>query len=471
MRSEGKYIPPSQVLIPRYNLNSEIFKTLIALRLSCAQFAYLARVLGRLFNGILFKASPEQVELLETTDISRLGPFIKKITFMPTRYNWTTTLDMFREIVTSHALNRHISRDVSLSRELERFNRAKMKEYIRNHFEGKPPFSEEEIQRGYDTYISRANEVKALFDSGRLESVWTVALRRHPRADRFTIDSWKPTSDEEQLTENPGCEALARHHRGALEDSASWQAAEATGDALFTTAMGSLSAVERHMRCLTVDGLLCPDFAWVNQPKWANTNISSLEELIFSPSYDTGNWEFDQYDEAADRGAAALSSILKKCEATVEVLDIECGGDLNWPLDHDVFTLPKVRSLRFAYTHLRPRPFATCLERANNLKHLKLEFNHIGSSYVPDWRIIWDAIRNHRNRMHLEFVNVETGNGHEYDVNHHTSKGVDLKPTGESWADYPDSLTNYLSGIGTWNKSLRQWFDGERSDDENADDD
>jgi hypothetical protein len=234
------------------------------------------------------------------------------------------------------------------------------------------------------------------------------------------------------------------------------------GDALFITVMGNLSNLGRTIRRLEVEGTFSPGFDWLNQPKWANINIDNLEHLVFKPAcavFGEDWYDLEQTLALEDRSGAALCSILAKCAQAIEVLELDFGCSTTWPAEGAVVELPKLRHLNVGNIRVRPREFASCIGRAKSLASITMNSTFLDSgSHSSEWRLVWDAIRNHENRIELDLTTVQVYN-RDFIVRLHspTPSAVDLDPD----AGYEiRSLCDYLSKAGDWNETLTKFFRG-----------
>jgi hypothetical protein len=108
---------------------------------------------------------------------------------------------------------------------------------------------------------------------------------------------------------------------------------------------------------------------------------------------------------------------------------------------------------------LSDRGFAALLQRLNNLRHIIIHyFPSPASPRGSRWRVVFDAIRNHKNRMRVQLHDLGPKNSFRVSLDHHTSRGVDYQPAYPVWKGVRPSLSNYLAGCGDWNEALKFYF-------------
>jgi hypothetical protein len=145
-----------------------------------------------------------------------------------------------------------------------------------------------------------------------------------------------------------------------------------------------------------------------------------------------------------------LESLITKSYLSLEELIIDRGSLLTWPRGYGV-ALPELRRLSI---------YSICVEMDNMSKWLarlpKLEYQEWRLAYGSgNWRVMFDAIRDHRNRMRLDWDQVACADYADLSMHIHTSQESDEEEDKDPWMDIRRSLANYLHRTGTWNKSLR----------------
>lgn len=379
-------------------------------------------------------ASPEHLERLEKTDISRLQQFVTCIIFEGQNV------------------------------------------FVDSHFGGKPPLSDnnEEIEEKFESRVSRANETKMLFDSGHVGNLWSAALRSLPNVGNFEI-----SNEEYGVTYN---------------DSGPVEGAAPIDDVFFVTTVEILGSIGRNISSLEVRYIFSESFDWVCQPKWTNINIKSIKNLILCSGYGdlgenhsptkheslipcTSYSELFQLDPS-ERYAVAITSILNKCRHSLEELYIYSDEwREGWPREGEAVALPKLQILELGELSLQPTAFAALLENAKSLRFLKMTSTHVDTGY-EEWRIIFDAIRDHQNEMELEFYQIISNDWTEFSFRATVSRNMNdkvLNSPGSSTSRTVDGETRridnirgdfiaYLEKRGTWSRPLRIFFDGEDED-------
>ncbi|KAK2810372.1 hypothetical protein FQN50_003103 [Emmonsiellopsis sp. PD_5] len=426
-------------------------KTVRALRLSCRRFAYLDIIQNSLFHSgsIQLETTPEELERLETSDISRLPTSIRKITFIAPKYSWITTLDGFKEILRVQAPHG-------------------------------PEFSPEEITQGFGAYRARANQIKTLFDSGRFEKACIAIFEKLSDPVEVTIST--PYCDEwaETQTTNAPCDLRAHPHNGdddIPKESTCMAAAAAVGDELFLAITAALAAAKKKPKvALELECVLSGNVAWMHKPKWAGIDLDGLTGLFFDARFEEG---LEADDDVLDNCTMLLSSILEKCQHTLTTLHIHPtvgsaqDDNIIWPPpDRAVLALPKLEELNINHAVFRPKDFASFLLHATNLKSLYLQSTDLerkpftsGPDY-SQYKLIWTAIRRHPSRMQLECYEIIGNDWSEVSNSFHSGESPPPNNYSEDdWMEAADNdLWGYVSGRNRWTKYLRRYFASEDMD-------
>ncbi|KAK2793094.1 hypothetical protein FQN52_002242 [Onygenales sp. PD_12] len=433
-------------------------ETLKALRLSCPQFAYLDNIQKFLFHSIRLETTPEELERLETYDISRLSPFIKRITFITPKHSWIITFNVFFQILCVQP--------------------------------SYPPEYEDggTMEQGFEAYMARANQIKTLFDSGRFEKACIAIFEKLSGPVDVAISTLSSDDWGEISTTRVVYDLYAHSHSNDEEDphneSDCMAAAAVVGDALFLAITAALSVATRKPKVvLRIECVLSGDVAWMHKPKWAGIDLDGLGGVIFEPRFSNAD-EVDPdepeavytVDRVPENSMMLLSSILEKCQHTLTTLHIhpiEPSGehvDIIWPPpDRAVVALPKLEELYINHAVFRAKDFATFLLRATNLKSLDLESTDLEPEYRthdPDYsqyKYIWTAIRRHQSRMQLDFYEIIGNDWSEISDSFH-SGGNSTPSRCHDEDDWRLDLRGYVSGTNGWTKKLRWYFDGEDID-------
>ncbi|PGH02090.1 hypothetical protein AJ79_07727 [Helicocarpus griseus UAMH5409] len=431
-----------------YGERLQCLSTLRALRLSCSQFAYLPCVQAKLFAVIYLKSCPEHVKRLETTDFSRITPYVRSIFIESTKYTWGTSFELFKEVVTRQAIHAHAADNPERSTDLNNFQWKGKRGYglyVEKYMKGIPPLPEDEMEKSYETYMARANEVRELFDSGSFEQVLTAAFRK---LSSFThslrISTWDPD--------------VGRSRNHCLAPSM------LVGDALFTAVLRSVSAVDWTPADLSVNCSLTKEFSWLEDPKWASINLAGLKDLEFSPGcYLWPGSTIQDYVQNETGWNAALTSILKKCQHSLTSLKLSPSRAHSFC--RDVIALPNLETLEIEELCVSPRRFASFLRLSKSLRRLKLRSIDVDSGNGWEYKYIWNAIRHHENKIRVDLDEVTIRSSNE-PLN--MTLGFPCREPWSETEDIENSLNNYVSNSGKWNAALQIWFDGDEGDEDGS---
>ena len=466
--------------------------TLKSLRLACGQFAYLPKVMEALFHCIRLVASPEHVHLTGTIDLSMIKPYVKTIVMEPTKYSWTMTEEIFGDIVLIAPLQdfcdrdrekiwarRDAGEDISGATYLGRAQFAKlgMRGFVQEYMNGEMPFSDADINASFERYMQHAQRTRDAYETGQVRRAWVKVLTELPDVHDFKIGYWDYSCTTKKPWRELGCEIEGHQHsydRGHGE-SVCRRLQVPVGQALFTAAIASLAAARSKIANLNVECVVDDYFAWADSGELDHLDLSRLKNLSFQP-IEVEDHETDSKATIIARNSIAVTALLRKCSNTLQNLDFRSytsSCPMPWPPPStpgslDLPPLPALTSFRTNLS-LQLSAFSHFLHRAPALSHLQLD--GCGGE-LGEWRHLWDAIRDHPNRMALEFDQLPCIDWTELSVYHHTGEPSKIAFVDDPYDNIDYSLENYLSGRRHWDRSLRLWFDNndepsEEEDDEN----
>lgn len=463
------------------------FDTLKSLRLACRQYAYLPYLLEKTFQWIRIEASPDQVEVAESVDLSCIRPYVKAVVFVPSKYSWAMTEQKFWDIIWAprveeiyNALRekeRQIwdawGRAFSAAAELKKdFEELGLMGLIEKHANGPIQFTKDEVAKGYERYMYLAQRTRELFESKRVERAWVRVLTQLPDVQFFNIGIWEFNCGHmEQDWKKAGCEIEIHPHgqdRLGHSHAVCRRLHASVGEALFRAAVASLIAAQSTVSWLEVECILDDEFIWAHDGTLDNWDLSQLQSLVFNPvgaaRQEIEQWSDEHKDAASARCGHALVTLLRKCSSGLTELKFFPDGQygdnyLVWPpaAPNKPPKLPVLEELTTG-ANLHLRTFSRYLLQCPSLDYLRLE----GCKGVEGlWPELWDAIRDHPNRMLIEFDDLP--------CNMETFETCSMRydPKGASSAEDEDdeaadaieySLRNYFSGKGHWDHTLSMWF-------------
>ena len=446
-----------------------------------------------LFHRMCLVASSEQAELAHVTDLSTIKPYVKAIVMKPTKYSWTMTADIFEDIVLIGPLQEFCDRDrekiwarrdagedISGATYLGRdqFANLGMRGFVENYMDGKMPFSDQEIKIGFERYMQHAQFTQNAYETKQIQHAWTKVLAQFPNVHTFKFRRWNHGHRNKTPWKDLGCDIEEHEHYYGKghEEAVCRQLQEPVGEALFSAAIASLTAARSRIEHLTIKSVVDGHFTWADNGELDDLDLLDLETLSFQPVM-AEYYTVDSESVVTNRCGIATTALLHKCRDTLQKLDF-CSSlshcPMSWPPSSvpgtlDLPSLPVLTSFRTCLT-LNLSAFARFLHCLPALSHLQLDSCHGDNG---TWRDLWDAIRNHTNRMELEFDQLPCVDWTELGLCHHTGEASKEEFVEDPYERIQYSLENYLSGRIHWDRSLRLWFDDddEPSEDEDEDED
>jgi hypothetical protein len=472
------------------------FATLKTLRVACRQYAYLPALLAEVFQWIRFEASPELVEAAESLDLSCIKPYVKNITVVPTKYSWIMTEDAFQCIIwapRAEEICDEIRSKADRIREAggdltdlpvsgpEEIEKLGLMTFIENHTDGPMPFTHDEIARGYERYMQHARVTHEMFKSKRIDRAWGRVLAQLPDVHLFNIGTWHFDGSTDPDWRSLGCELRIHGHGHGLpghDHEVCRQLHAPVGEALFRAAVAGFIAARSNISHFEVECVIDSGFTWADDGTLNGLDLSRLQSLIFDPVgagwWETSRWSREYRATANSRCGLALVTLLNKCSSSLRELTLfpeRSGNYFDWPpaAPNRPPRFPALESFTTG-TGLDLTAFARFVTQSPALSRLHLD----GSEWRGgEWRELWDAIRNHSNRMTLEFEQVPLSDYGEVSVYHHTGEASKADFEEDPWDNIQYSLENYLSGRTHWDRTLKIWFEegDEFSDSEGSEDD
>lgn len=419
--------------------------------------------------------TPTHLRSLEEVDISRLAPYVRKINFVAPLRSWTIGYDTFEEIVVAQATTLKNSTDnCSVNTEEDG-----CQHYRHRHCNGESPFSEEQIQAGFQAYRTEAEAVENLLHSNELRSAWTRALQTLGRARSFRFSTSEWDEDERHLPVQPACMVRSHNHHGLHAQETCGRALAVVGDAVFAAGIACLSEAGIKVEALKVACVMTSAFGWEELPGWKSLNLTSMRSLKFQPWTGESNGHYVGYCESfshrpggqyphARRANEAVSSIMKKSANNLEYFRWEGGQNpMRWP-GEDIVSLPRLLHLELNGGDIEAINFQEWMAGMPSLQELYLASVGVTQPW-SGWLNIFDSIRYHPKAMHVIFDQVHHCDWTELSVDHHTDdyeKYLEMEE-GEDWVEDNDrSLALYLSGKGGYNRILRDMLGDDPEDEE-----
>lgn len=371
----------------------------------------------------------------------------------------------------------------------QEFEELGLRGLVEKHADGQLPFTHDEVTKGYKRYMQHAQRAHELFDSKRVERAWARVLAQLPDVAFFNIGLWEwDSGSTEQDWKAAGCEMQIHAHgqdRLGHSHAVCRQLQASVGELLLRAAVASLIAAQSTVSHLEVECVLDGQFTWADDGTLNNLDLSMLQSLFFNPvgatKQESSEWPEEYAETANARCGLALVALLRKCSSSlVELKFFPEGwyGDnyLVWPPapPNQPPKLPALEELTTGAS-INLSAFSRYLFQCPSLNYLRLEGCE-GVDWM--WRELLDAIRNHPNRMLIEFDDLPC-NEHTlepFSIRHDTREAHSAEFEGDDpFDDIQYSVANYLSGKRHWDRTLSMWFEdgegSERSEDDDTDDD
>lgn len=431
------------------------------MRLTCRRFAYLQLIQRTLFEGIQLVASPEHLELLTRTDVSHVASLVKRVTFVAPLQSWTLTYGVFKEVILAQAIRKHVlDHSLATGSGSYDFTHDPYQTFMDQNWNGQSPFSRDQICVGYDNYHRNALQVRDLIIGEKLKGIWAGTIQALPNVHsvRFASVEYQ-NSCGSQFPVQPDCIVRPHHHDNVHRLETCQKVAAPVGDALFATATASLVMANVTIEELNVECVMTGDFGWRVLPDWSKLNLSRVQRFDFQPRVHPVRVDCG-YDVIAKNAADAISAVLRSCRYSIEKLSYGSSCPMHWPGDK-VISLPRLTHLHLGKGNVRTRNLKRWIAQMPSLKHIQLIRSQRGDYRWYGWRYVFDAVRNHRNAMEVEFYNIDGDVGAKASIHYRTDDvskylGMEEKPI--IWVDIDRYMALYMSGIIDWNERLAEWF-------------
>lgn len=353
------------------------------------------------------------------------------------------------------------------------FNKLGLAGFLEKHTDGPLPFTNGDVTWSYDRYMQHARLTDEMFETKQIDCAWVRVLTQLPHVELLNVGIWDFDGHLSEDWRESGCEIRTHRHSYETpghEPSVCRQLHEPIGEALFRAAMASLVAARSPISHLEIKCVLNNSFTWADDGTLDGLDLGQLQSLSFDPV--EANWrESRHWTEGYKRTAAArcgfaLGTLVHKCSSRLGELNFAPGHNgeyLVWPpaTPNQLPILPSLDSFKTG-TNLDLSRFARFISQSPSLSYVQL----ICCGGFYPWREVWKAIRDHPNRMIIDFEGLSCNEYGEFSVSCHTGQASEAFFNEDPWENLQNSLENYLSRRRHWDKTLHMWFEGEGSDDE-----
>lgn len=286
-----------------------------------------------------------------------------------------------------------------------------------------------------------------------------------PNLETVRLTSVKHREQPESPTEPLKC-AIRRHKHDNLHRRYTCRRISApVGEAVFAAAILSMATARIQPSEMIIECAMTDTLAWEALDGWEKLDLHKLRYLDFGPKLQTIGESLDYckggYDGVGTHAADVLASILQKCNTTIEKLDYKTSDTpMLWP-GSNIIDLPRLESLSLGSGSIRPQNLSRWLAHMSSLTYL--EFGGTWAEWpLTEWKHVYDAIRDHPNRMQVVFEQSVANSGAEISLNYFTGDYdyVAKRPEYfDPWVDVDWLLASYLSGKGEFDEGLQEWLD------------
>jgi hypothetical protein len=325
----------------------------------------------------------------------------------------------------------------------------------------KPPCTEEEVASRYAEYMSQANKLKELFDTGEFARHWTHMMRQ--TRGGITIETRHWQFDRDHKHSFTWTEGECAH---TLETC--MEIHGTVGETLFDTLLQCATSARVTIQSLhiyhCVRGRTRESFLWAFDGRLQDVDVRGLSFDPFRPRIVRHDRYYSDSVTVADEGEMMLAEVittilagiadkLRRLELFVTQLPYyeyhsHC---THWPpCGWNTVGLPLVTSI-ISPARSFSGGFRGVIREARNLKYLHLDVGLTKKAFNggSSWRRFWRAIRHHPSRMVLD-LRVRQGLLH---LKHDTGGDSQSKPGGVLY-----SLEMYLSKRGPWDGRCEGFF-------------
>lgn len=404
-------------------------------------------------------------------DLRRIGPFVKRVKFFAPSDGWPWELEDFKGVLFAPAVEKCISDDMDLWIHMYDGQPSYYRSFAEKHWEGDPPFSDDQVLLAFKTYQTDALALRDLLLGELLISAWTEVLQSLQSVVSvkfYSIDFDHPRCQQQAVY--PDIVKTHRHH-GSRKGGISSLTDGIIGDAVFAAAISCLSQAKVRIKDLKVDCAMTEHFGWEDLPGWNDLGISQLQAFHFSPKVNTISQM--GLPEAAD----AIDAVLRRCTGSLETFTHRAHCVAPWPTDK-LIKLPNLRRLSVERGPLHSDNLKRWMAEMFLLEDFYLEFTNVSvGGDMPQyyrWRDVFDAIRNHSRPMLVSFEEIIVNDVREISFEYCTDdfeRYLEKREAENPYDDIDRTLALYLSGKIEYNKCLKALLEDEEDLDEEFEDD
>ena len=350
------------------------------LRLTCRQFSLLDRLKALLFYNLRLVASPEHVQLLQTTSISWLAPYVQRVEFQSGKYAYGLDRDTMKEMLYSNPLFEYCDKTKTDYSEIDRLSRYL---FVAYYLRGESPVASEEVDRKLEIYLSQGQRALELVKSGRLYDTWLSVLQQLRKIHEFKMSWW---NCQDQDRHDPFYQNFAHRHSERFPDADYRRYLIDHGEDVFNTAVGVLGVQQCQITQLHIEHVCEGEF----DGRMAALDLSHVRALFCNPQGKhidkDKSWENSEACWPGIKSGESITRIVQRCAETVEHLEvgtIERSGPTVFPAAN--LTLPRLKRLALGET-LVPSGLATLISKAPALEDLKIRAWYARGDR---WRSVW----------------------------------------------------------------------------------
>ncbi|KAF3002695.1 hypothetical protein E8E13_010001 [Curvularia kusanoi] len=305
-----------------------------------------------------------------------------------------------------------------------------LESFMRIHSNGEIPFSETEIATAFKQYMLDAEQLQEMFETTRLRQALSRLFTQLSSTESVKLGFWDYNGRYPESWRILPCDIRAHTHNHCSpghKEELCRELQKPVADKLFAALLASLISAEASIVQLEIECISDRNFVWADDGSLDNLDLSRLRALRFDPIDvdDMYHWSEERASTAKIRCGLAICALLQKCSSALHKLSVTPDyagrlGYFEWPTTKPK-ELPSLSALESFTTGLRLDlpAFAQFLHQSPALRFLQLNGCH---GALEHWRHLWDAIRDHPNRMMLDFDQLPCNEATEYSGSHHTGE-------------------------------------------------
>ncbi|KAJ9611396.1 hypothetical protein H2200_004580 [Cladophialophora chaetospira] len=496
MAGTGAMLPPEVLyMVARAFINDlddkqpgpVAFETLLALRRTSKFFAGMSVMKQALFKSITFYAVDANVADAENTDFSNIAPFVKQVSFVPSPHRVDLRLKDVEDVLVAGVI--HHASDSGVKIKMTHFgyqcwtpvqaSGSSLTDSKDNDILGGPPLCQEcssskanwyikflqsagnqqvwslfsGVARQIHTQILKdAHRDQALISSGRVQRAWKTALKQLHSVKDVRLASFLSRTPSSRLNINKlfihDCGPDCIQERKIINLTARCDAS------LFGAIVTCLATANIRPEYLSIDDEFLEHLVqYQGTPAWTHLDLSSVKsfrsvaarnEFCFPVEWDTLKQVcYDALLEKARNSIKHLSFDIGRASNFSSVLVPSLSGEF----------CPRLSTIELRSDFVDEAMLAADIRRLPALRRLVVDRSF--SEGGGNWKAVFDAIRDHDRRPHVQFRGMVDYHCELVDIDCHPGANIKVR---DEW-DVTARLCRYLYHAGEWDDLLKLTFE------------